>query len=211
MDNLKLYIRTFYRDKIKRYLESLDKQQQQKLTASMYIVLSLFTIAFFGIFAINPTLSTISELQKQYEDYKKLSDDMDTKIKALNDLGLQYQTIEPTLFHLDNALPIFPDIAPLTRKVETLGQHDAVNIERFNISPIELFPQITNLPLTPITFSLSASGDNEPLSKLISDIINFDRLVTIESLSLTIKNNDKTLTTTGKVYFKKNIVTKKSQ
>ena len=59
------------KDKIKAEIKSLiDKgnailsasQNRQRVTAYLYIIFSLFALSFFGIFAIGPTITTISNL-----------------------------------------------------------------------------------------------------------------------------------------------------
>jgi hypothetical protein len=51
-----------------KYFEKLPDFKEKKIQAFITIALTLIALSFFAIFAINPTLSTIANLQKQSED-----------------------------------------------------------------------------------------------------------------------------------------------
>lgn len=203
MDNLRLYITIFYRDRIKRYLASLDKEQQERLAVSLYIVLTLFTISFFGIFAINPTLSTISALKKQHDDYKVIDNKLRLKINSLTQLDASYQQLTQPLLYLDRAFPKLSEISSLTRKMETIALNNNLAISRFNTGDIELFPLNNQPALNIISFSINLEGGSQDIRKFLSDIISFDRLVIIDSIKEESKENTKTITVSGKIFFKK--------
>ena len=46
------------------------KQNKQRATAYLYVIFSLLAFSFFGIFAIGPTVTTISDLNKKYNEEK---------------------------------------------------------------------------------------------------------------------------------------------
>lgn len=202
MDNLRLYITTFYRDRIKRYLTSLDKEQQEKLAASLYVILTLFTISFFGIFAINPTLSTISALKKQHDDYKVIDNKLRMKINSLTQLDASYQQLTQSLLHLDQAFPKLSEIPSFTRKIETIALNNNLTIVRFNTGNIELFPLNNQPTLNQVSFTINLEGQSQDIRKFLSDIISFDRLVIIDSITEEPKEETKTITISGKIFFK---------
>ena len=63
-----------------RYIETLTEEQRKKIIAYLYISLTLFTVSFFGLCGMTPTLSTIANLGKQYEDNKLGLDSLNKRL-----------------------------------------------------------------------------------------------------------------------------------
>ena len=53
-----------------KYFELLPDLKKEKTKKYSSIIFSLISLSFFGIFAINPTLSTIAKLRKELSDTK---------------------------------------------------------------------------------------------------------------------------------------------
>lgn len=181
-------------------------QNQQKKIAYMYLIFTLLTLSFFGIFAIKPTLSTISELKKQYEDSSRVLTALKEKNRVLQVLGAQYAQIEPQLSLITNAIPESPRISELTRQIEVISFKNNVSINKLDIGVIELYPaKKSNPPIFSYSFSVSVKGSESDINNFITQILNFERVVSIERISTgkSDKNNfDAAIT--GKAYFYKN-------
>src|SRR3989344_5000597 len=80
-----------------KYIGGLSDAQKKSITAYAYIILTLFTVSFFGIFAITPTLTTIGNLNRQYEDSKLVYEALNKKLSSLQLLDFQYKEIQPDL------------------------------------------------------------------------------------------------------------------
>ena len=57
--------------------------KRKKTQAYTMFILSLFTISFFSIFAIRPTLKTVTSLHREIEDLEKIDEKLTTKINQL--------------------------------------------------------------------------------------------------------------------------------
>lgn len=206
MDNLRLFVNTWYRDHVVRYLARLDKEKQKQLIGSIYLVLTLFAVAFFGLFAISPTISTITNLRRQYEDYKTIEAELTQKIESLSLLGIAYQDLRPSIELLDNAFPKSPEIPSLLRKVETIASSYNLTVLQLGSSAIELYPALVgDPPYFSYTFAMFLEGSEEDFKNFLSDIINFDRTVTVEGISVSKTENESIIQAniSGKVYFNK--------
>lgn len=53
-----------------KYLQLLPNLKGEKTQKFTTLILTFFALSFFGLLAINPTISTISELNKELEDNK---------------------------------------------------------------------------------------------------------------------------------------------
>jgi len=172
-----------YKDYLARYTKTLDKTTQQRLTAYIYIILSLFTASFFGVFAIKPTLDTISNLNKQYADNILVYEALKTKLAALQSLDNQYVVIQKDLDHVYLAIPQKNNIPYMTRQLEDLAREKNVLITKLNFGTIELYPAKKPTPnLYSFAFTISVEGSEENINTFITSIISFDRIVAIERI-----------------------------
>ena len=79
----------------RRYFTDLGRFHQTKKTRVYTgIILSLLTVTFFIIFAIKPTLTTITQLVKQTKDQKLVVGELEKKIASLSQAQNEYLAVE---------------------------------------------------------------------------------------------------------------------
>lgn len=206
MERIKFELSSYVK-RARHYLSSLNKSDQERLIGSSYIVLSLFAIAFFGVFAIYPTLGTIANLKRQYEDNLLVDEQLDKKISALSQLETQYATLESEgiLPLIKQALPFSPDIPAFTRKVETIAKTHRVTITLLSVGSVELFPaeKIPN-EFIPLKFSITIEGSRENTNAFAKDVTKFDRIISLESQILSEgEETEQSVNISGVIYFSK--------
>lgn len=192
-----------YKDYLLRYTKALDKTNKQKFTVYLYIILSLFTVSFFGIFAIKPTLDTISNLNKQYNDNMLVYEALKTKLASLQSLDNEYIAIQKDLGRVYLAIPTKNNIPYLTRQLEELAREKNVSIIKLDFGTIELFPATKPSPnLYSFTFIISTEGSAENVNAFVTSIIAFDRIIAIDRI-ITGKTETNKFGTTiaGRSYF----------
>ena len=59
LDTLKLTLKSSYRSFVDKYYHARDEDERQKFIAYFYITISLFTLSFFGFFAIRHFLPRV--------------------------------------------------------------------------------------------------------------------------------------------------------
>jgi len=156
----------------------------EKARAYTMLTLSLFAMSFFGIFAINPTLTTIAELRKKVEDAELVQRQLQNKISNLSQLQKTYPTIEHEVPIIFDALP------PLGRAANLLGKVNAL-AARYNIAFTSL--QVQRVPLdsskrneaTQFSITMSGTGSYENIYSLLRNLSTLDRIITIEQLTIT--------------------------
>jgi len=185
------------------YLNSIVRQVgREKLVAYLYTIFTLFSVSFFILFAINPTLSAISNLKRQYEDNLLVYQSLQKKIAALSSLNLQYQQFRSDIPLILDAIPEFPEAASFTRRVEKIAIENNVKMEEFGLGTVELFPAPKKeKDFYSFSFNLKARGSGENINKFILDLINLDRVVTIDILNTTQEKDQKQISLGGKIYF----------
>lgn len=183
----------------------MKEQEKERLRNSLYIVFSLFTISFFGFFAVNPTLSTISNLRRQYEDSKKVEKALREKITALDILTQEFEQIRQDLHLIEVVIPKSSSLPYLAVQLEQIAEDNGVEIKGLSFGSVDLYRKEKggSQPL-PIDITLNVEGEGGALDAFLSDIIHFDRLVVIDSFSLEKrKEEQRALSLTGKVFFRR--------
>lgn len=193
--------------KYREYLKLLPTVKKENTKMITMLIFTFVSLSFLGIFAITPTLSTIIELQKQLEDSKYVNEQLKTKINNLSSLQQQYQLLSEDLPVVYGAIPQNALVPTLVGQLETLAKASNVNITSLRVSPIILIDTKTPKSFKShysFTFTLDAEGSYEEVMLLAASLTNFNRIVTIESISL-VKNprtNNLLISIEGREYFK---------
>lgn len=174
----------------------------QKFKAYIYIVLTLFSVSFFGIFAISPTINTVSNLDKQYEDNLIIYEALTKKLDSLRRLDAQFETLQPSVNSIYAAIPKSAQVPFFTRQIENIAAKHNLQVTKLTIGTIEIYPNIKSDPMYSFIFTLSVVGNRSDANNLIADIINFDRIVGIERITTgTDEEKQYNLTFTGRAFF----------
>ncbi len=189
----------------KLFLSIIPGIQEKRTKQFTTLSLTLATIAFFGIFAINPTFGTISDLQKQLDDDNFTHQSLQKKIANLTTLQQVYSDIQDTLPPLYDAIPTSLSIDIFVGQLHTLAGLNNVQLTRVQTLPVDISPQTTSAKYTTYEFSVEAQGAYADLVKYITNVTNASRLITLQSISMAhIGKVDNTfrMQLRGKTYFK---------
>lgn len=191
----------------KKFSDILEhSRNQKKMIAYMYLILSFLTLTFFGIFAIRPTLATISELRKEYDENTTVLKVLTEKNQALQQLATQYVQIEPEIALVTDAIPESSKIPELTREIEIISTKSNVAIVKLDIGTIELYPaKKSNPPIFSYSFSIAVNGSENDINTFLSKIVNFNRIISIDRITTgKADKNSYNASLVGRAYFYKN-------
>lgn len=180
----------------------LKKEKTQNFTT---IVLTFVTLSFFGLFAINPTITTIARLQKQLSDSKFVDQKLQEKISALNTLQNQYMLIKEDIPIMLNSIPTRPETILFTALLQGVSQKNNITISRLQLFQVELSKKQNEKDIySSFPFVIEAEGTQDNLTTFLDSLINFQRIISIENISYgKTKNNDIFhLSLRGETYFK---------
>lgn len=191
---------------VKILMSHADSPEREKIVGVLYIIFTIAAVSIFGFFAINPTISTLSSLNKQLDDTKALNDALKRKIDAISELRSEYENNKQLVDTVSNTIPFSPEIPRLARKLEKLAQADSVQLSQLNFGSIELYPAgKKDASLYSFTLSIDIKGsERQKVTTFINDMIIIDRLVTIDSITIEKKQIDTQDTSiTARAYFNK--------
>lgn len=157
--------------------------------------LTFITLTVFGVFAINPTLTTIAELQKKVEDARFVEQQLSQKILNLQSLRSQYDALQNELIYVEQALPTKPQPVKFIGQIRTIAALTNVQLKSFQIVAVELTDttsdEITEAEKTqpfgntiPYTFSLEVIGSYSQVREFLTVLTGFDRLTTVETINV---------------------------
>lgn len=154
-----------------------------KKTASYFtLTLSLFTLSFFGLFAIRPTLITAISLMKQVSDLRKLYIDYENKIGTLIRAQTEYEQIRDDILLVDKALPTNSSFSNLAVTIEKFANQEDFTINQFQIDPVPISNPAATGKIYDFGFTLVGTGRYPAISAFLNHVVNWKRIVNIKSL-----------------------------
>ncbi len=199
------YFESLSINKYREYLKLLPKLQNENTRVITTLILTFSAMSFFGIFAINPTLSTIVTLKKQLADSELVNEKLKTKISNLSSLQQKYSI-------LASDLPIIYDAVPQSAKAaDLLGQALSQSIRK-NVQITSL--AVSDIPITggknpagesSFNFTIEARGTYENLMAFSKSLTNMNRIIAVDSLTMSkdAKQDILNLGLTGRGFFQK--------
>lgn len=180
----------------KRYLDALKALPDlrgKKARTYVELTLTLVTLIVLGLFAINPTLSTITELKKEIEDSTFVNQSLTQKISSLSQLQQLYTQLTPDLPRVMAAIPDQPDTPHLMGQLQTIAENNNVTISSFQSSAVEIIQK----SLSPLrndfsyTVTINAEGTYNNIERFLGQVSTFDRIVSIEALTISVNPKNK--------------------
>ena len=202
----KNYFENLSASKYRDYLKLLPDMHEENTRIITTLIFTFAAMSFFGIFAINPTLSTIVELKKQLADSEQVNELLTTKINNLSALQGQYTLLTPDLPTILTAIPEDAEAPLLMGQVQALAKRSKLKLISFRVSEVQLTsPQVKTVKGSSFIFSLEAQGEYQDMINFVSSLSKMNRIVTLESLSITKepKQNALVLNIRARQYFKK--------
>ena len=173
------------RRKYLEYLKLLPSIREEKAKAYMTLAFTFAAISIFGLFAINPTLSTITQLHKQLEDMEVLKQALTEKSASLSKLESEYQTISVDLPQLMAMVPQIPNAPYLLGQLQSLSQKNNVSVTNMQSLQVDLQKQRVANQESSFIFTVDAEGGYEDLLRFASDLTAANRLISYEKLAMT--------------------------
>lgn len=202
-----IILKNLKKDEYHKYLELMPDFKQEKTQKYITIALTLLASIILVVFALGPTLSTIASLQKQLEDDKFVEQKLREKINNLSVLQQKYSAIEPDLPTIYDALPKSSHIPLLTAQIQAVANETGVKVSNYQTFQAEVsHAAVSTKKFATYNFSVTVQGTYQNMSSFMDRLVNFQRIVTIESVSITkvtaLNTTDLKLIIKGVAYFK---------
>lgn len=153
---------------------------------SMELFLTIGLVLFLAVFAIRPTLLTMSDLLKEIEDKKELEEQLTKKVAALGSAQSLYLSVENRLPVLDAAIPSSPETIRTLKIIEKIATDQSVILNSISLQEVPETPteilSFDELSRTNLQLSLSLIGDYNSIKNFVGELQNSQRTFVIESI-----------------------------
>ncbi|NCO12507.1 MAG: hypothetical protein COZ34_00520 [Candidatus Pacebacteria bacterium CG_4_10_14_3_um_filter_34_15] len=160
---------------------------------SLELFLTIGLVLFLAVFAIKPTILTMSNLIKEIENKEKLEKQLTQKIAALQTAQTEYLSVESLLPALDEAIPSTPEIIKSAKIIEKAAADNKIIIK--NMSVLEL-PQndSVDVPFSQkakqkLNFNVSISGDYISIRNFAESLRNSRKSFVIDSVTFQLEED----------------------
>lgn len=181
-------ITDFTKERYLALVKSYPPLKEEKTQVYIMLILTFLALTFLGIFAINPTLTTITQLQRKLDDAKFADQSLKHKIDNLSSLNTQYESLADTWPVVDSVMPNEPKSVPLLGKIQALAKSSNVVLSDLQTNDVIIAksgPKPKYQKEASFVFTATAQGTKENLYSFVKSIYLFDRIIAIESIIYT--------------------------
>jgi Tfp pilus assembly protein PilO len=197
---MQFQIKGIKKEQYEKYLELIPDLKKEKAQKYITIVLTLTTAIILGLFAINPTFSTIANLQKQIDDNNFVQQKLQQKINDLAVLQGKYSSLQPDLPIVYDAIPKTTMVPIFIAEVQSIAKNSSLTITSLQTSEVKLSNQTPDN--SSFDFTITANGTYQNMVKFLDTISHFQRIVAIKDISISTQSNALMLSFQGTAYFK---------
>lgn len=165
--------------------------QKREIVVYTGLILSLFAIAFFGLFALRPTLITIATLYREIQDKRKTEQTLQAKINNLRLAQVNYAQVANSVQLVNQALPADAAIAEIVYPFEILAQRNSLSLTSVNFTPVDIRGKsqkpktaVKDTSASIVGFDLVLKGDFANFQTFLSSLENLRRIMAIDRFSL---------------------------
>jgi Tfp pilus assembly protein PilO len=159
---------------------------------SFELFLSIGAILFFALFAIRPTLITMSNLIKEIDDKRALDTQLAQKVAALSTAQSAYLQLQDRLYVLYEALPTGVDIAYALKVIEKAASDQGLTISSMTVldipAEVPLDTPINRLERKSLPIQMSVTGSYESIRGFAEQLRDSRRSFVIERITFTAEN-----------------------
>jgi len=183
-----------YQRKVQKQIRTAVKTYKEKEQSWQYleVALTLFTILLFIIFAIRPTVLTISGLLGEIKEKEEISLRMRKKINNVLSAQEEYALVQERVALIDSFLPNKPSISQGITQVVGVSGASAIDLSPISLSSIDFISEKQKLKrskktdtaaaanIESINLILGASGSYEHLRNFIVNLLSVRRYIAVD-------------------------------
>lgn len=171
-------------------------------------IFTLLVMSVLIFFAIKPTVETILVLQKKLADQEEILQKITKKANDLSSGKKNYDDLDYNIKEkISEAIPDAVGFKSVIQTLESTAKLHEASVSALQIQPLVIESKIDDRvgTLSEIAFTFNTEGNYNNLVALLKDFKNVNRLISIDSLSIS-KTSDGTgliMSVSGKAYYLK--------
>ncbi|MEI8232141.1 MAG: type 4a pilus biogenesis protein PilO [bacterium] len=174
---------------------NLDLRRYYRIPAvqtSLTLVLSLFVMTIFLVFALRPTIVSIVTLKKTIIESESKLEKLDAKVLNLQKAATQLESVKSFLPTLNTNIPNGGAMySPLSSTIEALSIQNQTQLDSESLGPTLLFSRLLS-PFVPnknqsvvlLPFNIRIVGDYNNVNTFLTKLLSMERIITIDTISI---------------------------
>ncbi len=177
----------------RRYSQDLRRYYRMPaVQVSLTLVLSIFLMSIFVVFALRPTILSIVNLKKTISESKKVLQQLETKVNFLQKASSQLETLRPFLPNINSGIPNQgAQYSPITLAIEELAFQNGVIVESESLGPTLLYSRILspfnpskNQKVVDLSFSMRVSGTYTAVTNFLNMLMQMERIILVDNVTI---------------------------
>lgn len=156
-----------------------------------------FTICatiFFALFAIRPTIITMTELVKEIEDKREATEALKKKVAALSTVQNEYFSLQDQFYLLEETMPTEVHFESVLQSVEKAASDLKLGVLSIQLQEVPL-PEAEKLAFSkksPVVanITITVTGNYNQIKEYIDQITSLRPLLSIDSVAVSSGGND---------------------
>lgn len=168
------------------------KESPEKKRSYIYLGITIVISILLIIFALRPTITVITRINKEIKEKTALSKSLESKIQTLSILEQQYAESKKDLNNLELIFPADGNFSLLMSNIDSVVSRNGFALSSINFDDYkgELFASSTNV-LQPKTIRMGLKGREVNLVNLLRDMEALPMYPVVETVSFsTQKDSD---------------------
>lgn len=176
-------------DEAERKVEfvGIAKKGPSKKAEMIFTGLTFIVAVLLIVFAIVPTISTVTEINKEIKEKERITQALESKIKALNDLDNQFNTNEETFKDISLIFPSSQNFSLFLANIDAIVTRNNFVLNSIGFSEYkETKEEMGKLKLTalsPYSVRLSVKGSKMNLISFLRDLESLPMYPVVESIN----------------------------
>lgn len=170
------------------YRNARKYASRREVLISTYLILSLFTVAFFAAVFIRPTAIKIARLWREIEDKRDVYGKLESKIGDLEEAQELLVSIEDDLVYISMALPSDSELIGFLKKIDYLVYSHGLETAsaQYPAFDLALEQEATSSAskLVSYPFNLELEGSFTQIQSFLEELENLDRIVGISVIDI---------------------------
>jgi len=160
----------------------MKKRQQKQFRQTFEISVTLLFISFFLIFAIRPTVLTITSLIAEINTKKDLAEKYKKKINSVIQAQTVYSQAQSNYQLINASLPDNYRFSQAATQIKGISQTAGIPVTQIDFGLSDDIDEVYKAPYYTYNFSQNINFDN--ISTLINGIINNRRCIQLTNLTI---------------------------
>lgn len=178
----------------RRYSQDLRRYYRlPAVQVSLTLVLSLFVMAIFILFALRPTIVAIVSLRQTITESESTLQKLNTKVTNLQNAANQLEALKPLLPAVNTTIPNDgARYSQLTKDVESLAIQNGVSMESESMGSTLLFSRVLspfvpskNQSVVAMPYSARVTGNFANVNGFLRGLMSMERVILVDSVTLT--------------------------